>query len=180
MDQPESYKWGVINDGAGNLSGYAWGENVGWINFEPTGGGVRIDPASGVFSGYAWGENIGWINFASNGKPVKTSWRGNTTPPSATFDFLTTTLHIPCLNLGTTSYWLDLGLVGSDPLLFEIKNFGDNGMVGNVSQCASFDFIKNTLHIPCLKLWGTSFWLDLGLVSYDPIQLQLKDYGEKK
>jgi hypothetical protein len=73
---------GVLNDSAGNLSGYAWGENVGWINFNPTGGGVKIDPATGVFSGMAWGENIGWINFAPNGVPVKTSWRGETTPPT--------------------------------------------------------------------------------------------------
>jgi hypothetical protein len=51
---------------------YAWGENIGWINFN----GVKISPATGTFSGMAWGENIGWINFAPNGKPVKTSWRG--------------------------------------------------------------------------------------------------------
>jgi uncharacterized protein GlcG (DUF336 family) len=73
---------GVLNDTNGNLSGYAWAENVGWINFNPTGGGVKIDPATGVFSGMAWGENIGWINFAPNGFPVKTAWRGETTPPT--------------------------------------------------------------------------------------------------
>ena len=42
---------------------YAWGSNVGWINFAPTHGGVSIDPATGSFDGYAWGENIGWIHF---------------------------------------------------------------------------------------------------------------------
>ncbi len=73
---------GVVNDGKGNLSGYAWGENVGWINFNPTGAGVKIDPFTGLFSGMAWGENIGWINFAPNDKPVKTSWRSDTTPPT--------------------------------------------------------------------------------------------------
>ncbi|MDP3245184.1 MAG: carboxypeptidase-like regulatory domain-containing protein [bacterium] len=52
----------VANDGSGNLSGYAWSENAGWINFNPTGGGVNIDP-NGDFSGYAWGENTGWIVF---------------------------------------------------------------------------------------------------------------------
>ena len=51
------------------------GENVGWINFAPTGSGVTIDPDTGVFSGYAWGENIGWINFASVTGEVKTAWR---------------------------------------------------------------------------------------------------------
>lgn len=75
---------GVLNDGLGNLYGYAWGENVGWINFAPTGGGVIIDPATGIFYGKAWGENIGWISFDST-EPVsfqvKTSWKGDTTPP---------------------------------------------------------------------------------------------------
>jgi hypothetical protein len=56
------------NDGAGNLSGYAWGENIGWISFScannpptcaTTGSyGVHIDPATGIWSGHAWAENI--------------------------------------------------------------------------------------------------------------------------
>lgn len=66
----ESYGWinfdptgyGVLNDGEGNLSGYAWGENTGWINFDPTSYGVTID-SDGYFHGYAWGEKIGWIAF---------------------------------------------------------------------------------------------------------------------
>ncbi|MDO8600911.1 MAG: hypothetical protein Q7R73_04920 [bacterium] len=49
---------------AGNIdatSRYAWGENVGWINFEPDlGGGVLVEDFS--VRGYAWGENIGWVN----------------------------------------------------------------------------------------------------------------------
>jgi len=45
--------WGVHNDGDGNLSGYGWGENIGWINFNPTHSQVVID-SSGHFSGYAW------------------------------------------------------------------------------------------------------------------------------
>ena len=59
--------YGVNRDGDGNLSGYGWGTNVGWINFSPDDGGVSIDPATGDFSGYAWGENVGWINFNSSG-----------------------------------------------------------------------------------------------------------------
>ena len=54
----------------GTLSGYAWGSNVGWINFNPTIGGVTIDPATGSFDGYAWGENIGWIHFKGPGYSV--------------------------------------------------------------------------------------------------------------
>jgi hypothetical protein len=58
----------------GTLSGLAWGENIGWINF----GGVAglddlpqparfecADPPAEPLSrltGYVWGENVGWIN----------------------------------------------------------------------------------------------------------------------
>lgn len=52
------------------LSGYAWGENIGWINLSPTTGGVLND-GSGNLSGYAWGENVGWINF--NGVKINPS-----------------------------------------------------------------------------------------------------------
>ena len=42
-------------------SQYAYGENVGWLNFEPkTGGGVQV--SSTMLKGYVWAENIGWIN----------------------------------------------------------------------------------------------------------------------
>ena len=47
------------NDGAR----YAWGENVGWINFKPSfGPGVTVTDRG--LSGYAWGENSGWINLS--------------------------------------------------------------------------------------------------------------------
>ena len=51
-------------------SQYAYGENVGWLNFDPNvpgdanDYGVKIDN-EGNFSGYAWAENVGWINFNS-------------------------------------------------------------------------------------------------------------------
>jgi len=45
------------------VTGLAWGENAGWIKLDPTNGGVTND-GSGNLSGYAWGENIGWISFS--------------------------------------------------------------------------------------------------------------------
>lgn len=49
------------------LEGFAWGENVGWINFgslqeRAPGFGVTLDRFAFRFRGYAWGENIGWVN----------------------------------------------------------------------------------------------------------------------
>jgi hypothetical protein len=52
--------YGVNNDGVGNLGGYAWGANVGWIVFENT-GAPKVDLVTGQFSGYAWSANCGWI-----------------------------------------------------------------------------------------------------------------------
>ncbi|WP_422845232.1 WD40/YVTN/BNR-like repeat-containing protein [Acidovorax sp. M2(2025)] len=54
--------WGVnLNGGA--LSGYAWSDTAGWVRFDPTGGGVTLNPSNGVLDGWAWAENLGWIHF---------------------------------------------------------------------------------------------------------------------
>jgi hypothetical protein len=64
---------------AGNIDStykYAWGTNVGWINFNPSHSQVTVDPVSGDFDGYAWAENVGWIHF-QNASPeyyVQTDW----------------------------------------------------------------------------------------------------------
>ena len=53
----------------GDLIGLAWGENIGWINFDtraslsPSGNERGLTPRR--LRGYAWGENIGWINLDS-------------------------------------------------------------------------------------------------------------------
>jgi hypothetical protein len=75
---------GVINDGFGNLAGYAWSENAGWISFSCTNNascatvdyGVTID-SNGDFNGWGYGENIGWIHFNSTSPvpyKVQTAW----------------------------------------------------------------------------------------------------------
>ncbi|NIO71943.1 MAG: hypothetical protein GTN71_23700 [Anaerolineae bacterium] len=43
---------------------WAWGTNVGWINFRPEHGGVTV--YSDHLEGYAWGENIGWIRLGTH------------------------------------------------------------------------------------------------------------------
>jgi len=43
---------------------YAWGANVGWINFNPTDGGVTV--YTDHLEGYAWGENAGWIRMGTH------------------------------------------------------------------------------------------------------------------
>ena len=79
---------GVTNNSEGVLSGSAWGENIGWIDFS----GVTISSA-GVFSGAASGTNTGSVNFSCTNCLVQTDWRpassrvvpvgGTTLPPAA-------------------------------------------------------------------------------------------------
>lgn len=45
------------------VTGYVWAENIGWINLSPSSHGGVNNNSSGNLSGYAWGENVGWINF---------------------------------------------------------------------------------------------------------------------
>ena len=46
-------------------SGYAWAENVGWMNAQPMGpGGPGIQVGDSELSGWIWGENIGWVSLS--------------------------------------------------------------------------------------------------------------------
>jgi hypothetical protein len=46
-------------------SQYAWGENVGWLNAEPTGNlGPGLEVGEFEVTGYLWGENLGWVSFS--------------------------------------------------------------------------------------------------------------------
>lgn len=100
--------YGVYNDGSGNLSGWGWSDQYGWISFwcrnhDPActpNYRVVIDGGSGHFSGWAWNDIIGWISFncadlgsnycqSVSDYKVATSWRANSTSgylDSSTFD----------------------------------------------------------------------------------------------
>jgi hypothetical protein len=58
--------FGVNHDGAGNLFGYAWGANIGWIKFGDVGSSAptraRFSVQTGQFSGYVYSANLGWIS----------------------------------------------------------------------------------------------------------------------
>ena len=59
--------FGVLASTIDSTNAYAWGENIGWVNFGTSQGAVSISNAD--MRGYAWGENIGWISF-SDTSPV--------------------------------------------------------------------------------------------------------------
>jgi len=46
-------------------SQYAFGENIGWLNFEPLGeGGPGAQVEERELTGYIWAENIGWVSLS--------------------------------------------------------------------------------------------------------------------
>lgn len=45
------------------VTGYAWNSNYGWINLSPSTGGVTNN-CSGILGGNAWSETLGWIDFS--------------------------------------------------------------------------------------------------------------------
>jgi hypothetical protein len=64
--------FGVNQDGFGNLQGYGWGANVGWLLFTNRNSagsaydGPRVNLLTGQMSGYIWGANVGWISLTNS------------------------------------------------------------------------------------------------------------------
>ncbi len=98
--------YGVRNDGVGNLTGWGWNDEYGWISFDCNNNGgcgsspyqVYID-SIGNFRNYAWNDAIGWISFnchdiqgvtcSTSDYKVVTSWLPTSTTAtleSSTYD----------------------------------------------------------------------------------------------
>lgn len=71
-----SFRNVVITDSS--LSGYAWSANKGFITFNPARGGVHND-GKGNLSGSAWGEQLGWIDFSGVAIDTFGQWSGTAT-----------------------------------------------------------------------------------------------------
>jgi hypothetical protein len=64
-DSASDYGVNVIAP-SGQLRGFAYAANAGWVRFEEK-GAPRVDMSSGRLSGYVYGANIGWINLGDSG-----------------------------------------------------------------------------------------------------------------
>ena len=61
----------IVIDSVTGISGYVWGDHLGWINMNPTGQGVTFaNTATGLLTGKAWSQVSGWVNFAVTGQQV--------------------------------------------------------------------------------------------------------------
>ena len=163
-------------DGFGNLRGYAWGANIGWINFEAT-GVPRVDLATGNLSGSVWSANCGWISLSNTVAFVQTdSIRQGVLAPNG--------LPIAWLlqNFGTTNIsasadptgkGMNIGqdyLAGTDPnnvnsiLRITSGSFGSGGTTASLtwnSVTTRYYYLQKTPNL------GGNLWTDsgLGLVS---------------
>ncbi len=57
--------WAESIDPKDDDSQYAWSENVGWLNAEPSGdGGPGVQVSDTSLFGWMWSENIGWVSMS--------------------------------------------------------------------------------------------------------------------
>ena len=99
--------FGVNIDSAGNLSGCAWGANIGWIvftNASATGplsasDSPRVNMSTGQLGGYAYSANCGWISLSNTTAFVQT----DTIAPGADLNNDGIPDAWELLNFGTTS-----------------------------------------------------------------------------
>lgn len=156
----------VFNNGSGNLTGWAYNDNIGWISFD---GGtatstypyqVIVNSTTGDFSGWAWNDDIGWINFNCDNPgaggctypyKVKTNWIATSTTANLTSSvFDTSVLTGVALN---TIMWQ-----GSQPsgtsVKFQVAS--SNSISSTVSATGTIDSVYR-------YAWNDSVgWIDFG------------------
>jgi hypothetical protein len=85
------------------VTGYIWSSNAGWINLAPTSAGVRNN-SEGTLSGYAWGSYVGWINFSG----VKINSSGKFTGTAS--GIVTGKINFNCTYCNVTTDWRPLSI----------------------------------------------------------------------
>lgn len=113
-----SYAWGEnigwINFGATNgnihvtdtaVTGYAWSSTYGWINFSPTNGGVT-NTCTGTLGGNAWSSSLGWIPFSG----VTINASGKFTGIAGTAGSTAGRINFDCTNCNVTTDWRQCSL----------------------------------------------------------------------
>ncbi|OGY62917.1 MAG: hypothetical protein A2745_02610 [Candidatus Harrisonbacteria bacterium RIFCSPHIGHO2_01_FULL_44_13] len=134
--------WKITNDGVGNLSGWAWNDNIGWISFNCqntsscASTNYKVTISAGEFNGWAWNDAIGWISFNCDNSGigntcgvsdyrVKTSWG----PPSPVSASLTSSIFDTQVGLGAainTIMWQ--GALNGGEVKFQITS--SNNLAG--------------------------------------------------
>lgn len=140
------------------LSGWIWGENIGWItvgngapglcnsyaNTTGADAGVNILP-SGDLTGYAWAENVGWINFDTRAALSAHGQQARYDAPNARFRGYAWGENIGWINLDHFTHFVGATQTGcpGDLTGDGVINFDDLGMVlgtfGQTGACLAGD-----------------------------------------
>jgi len=131
----------VLAAGSGNMNGYAWSSNIGWINTNNTVTNnykVSISNTDGTFSGYAWSDGIGWIDFAPVGTyPDGTTNLTNGAKINLTTGVVTGWARIESLKnyVPSSDGWINLkGSNGNYGLVFNLTTGYIQGDLNNLSN----------------------------------------------
>ena len=97
----------------------------------------------------------------------------------ATFNDSTNTVHIPYFKFDGNNYWLDLKLIGDNPLQFQVVNFGQNTYSNsrNCEACATYDIDNKTLFVPYFEFNGSKYWLTFKLEFLEPVIFTFLSFG---
>ena len=140
--------YGGLTFNEGKVEGFIWQENIGWVNFSPVNyGGVTYDNQRRL-GGYAWGENVGWIKFDHDYGQVTADWDGN-------FSGWAWGENIGWVHLNSTSpvaYNVQAAVVN----YHDLANFADDWLLGrsvaNLNNQGNVDFLDYSIL--------ASYWLD--------------------
>lgn len=155
--------WASTSDGTINSTDkFAWGENIGWINFGTSEGNVHITDAG--MTGYAWGENVGWIslNCSNTGSCGTVSYGvtnvGNGNLSGYAWGENVGWISFNCLNTSSCST-VDYGIRVRQTGEFRGYAWGEN--IGWISfncsttdSCSTVDYKVKTDYIPVLSGGG--------------------------
>ncbi|MEK7616122.1 MAG: hypothetical protein AAB420_02870 [Patescibacteria group bacterium] len=134
---------------------YAWGENVGWLDFGSSQGNVTVTDSG--LTGYAWGENIGWVSLnCSNTSSCDTVSYSVVNDTSGDLDGYAWSENVGWINFTPGQ--------GADPSINSSGEFigyawGENiGWINfncsNTSSCATVDFKTKTSWRPSTASGG--------------------------
>ncbi len=82
------------------VTGFAWSQNYGWINLNPTNGGVT-NTSGGLLGGQAWSSTLGWIPFTG----VTINAVGKVTGMAGTAGSTAGRINFDCSNCSVTTDW---------------------------------------------------------------------------
>ena len=139
---------------SGQLSGFVWGENIGWINLGPSTYGGVVNDGVGNLSGFAWGENVGWINFGP-------SYGGVSIDGAGDFDGWAWGENIGWINLegdGAVAYKVKACVVSMDDLVRFATDWLEQG--GEIGADLSGDEQVDLVDFEMMEAYWSDFCPD--------------------